>query len=332
MSLEIIPFHAALLPEAGTLLAQRHRRDRALLPELPSRFEEPAVACRAVTATWEKDEARGVAAVRDGQLLGYLIGELAIGQVWGRSAWVRLPGCAVAPDQSAELVRDLYAELGRQWIAFGCFAHFAVVPTADRELLDAWFALSFGIEQVHALMELDPSTQQDHTTDVEIRRAGPDDRETLAAFSDVIWRYQVEAPVWGIMLPEVEPEVRTGWADLADDPTATVWLAFLEGEARGMQGYFPAEEADDNMFIPAQCTNLSIAGTREAARGRGIGRALTWYGLAHAYAEGYRYCISDWRSTNLLASRFWPRFGFRPVAYRLVRRIDPRIAWANGKG
>jgi hypothetical protein len=52
--------------------------------------------------------------------------------------------------------------------------------------------------------------------------------------------------------------------------------------------------------------------------------------LAQAARAGFRYCETDWRSANLLASRFWPRQGFRPVAYRLARRIDPRIAWANG--
>jgi hypothetical protein len=33
---------------------------------------------------------------------------------------------------------------------------------------------------------------------------------------------------------------------------------------------------------------------------------------------------------HALGSRFWPRRGFRPVAYRRVRRVDQRIAWANG--
>jgi ribosomal protein S18 acetylase RimI-like enzyme len=108
-----------------------------------------------------------------------------------------------------------------------------------------------------------------------------------------------------------------------------VWLALRQGQAVGCQGYFPAEPADDDMLIPEQCTRLTVAGTREWARGRGIGQALTRHGLAHARASGYRYCETDWRSTNLLSSRFWPRQGFRPVAYRLVRRIDPRIAWAN---
>jgi len=49
-----------------------------------------------------------------------------------------------------------------------------------------------------------------------------------------------------------------------------------------------------------------------------------------AQANGYRYCEVDWRSTSLQAGRFWPRRGFRPMVYRLARRIDPRIAWANG--
>jgi len=32
---------------------------------------------------------------------------------------------------------------------------------------------------------------------------------------------------------------------------------------------------------------------------------------------------------KLLASRFWPSFGYRPVVCRLARCIDARIAWAN---
>jgi hypothetical protein len=37
-----------------------------------------------------------------------------------------------------------------------------------------------------------------------------------------------------------------------------------------------------------------------------------------------------WQSANLLAARFWPRFGFKPVAFRLARMIHPAIAWAKG--
>ena len=53
--------------------------------------------------------------------------------------------------------------------------------------------------------------------------------------------------------------------------------------------------------------------------------------LADACARGYAYCAIDWVATNLLSSRFWPRQGFRPMVYRLMRQIDPRVLWAYGE-
>ncbi|GEM_PF-5461352 len=38
---------------------------------------------------------------------------------------------------------------------------------------------------------------------------------------------------------------------------------------------------------------------------------------------------SDRERTPLLSPRFWPHRGFTPALYRLVRRIDARIAWAH---
>ena len=217
------------------------------------------------------------------------------------------------------------------WAAQGIFTHFAVLPVADPALLHAWFSLSFGIEQVYGLAEL---AQLDLTpappvAGLEIRRAGPEDRQTLGDFSDIIWRHQVQAPVWGVMLPEIVAEQRAGWAELADDANVTVWLALLDGEPVGCQAYWPAESGDDDLLTPESCCELSVAGTRPHLRGRGVGTALTRHGLRQAREAGYRFSLADWRSTNLLAARFWPRQGFRPVAYRLVRRVDQRIAWAN---
>jgi hypothetical protein len=36
---------------------------------------------------------------------------------------------------------------------------------------------------------------------------------------------------------------------------------------------------------------------------------------------GYRVAVTDWRATNLLSSRTWPRLGFRQSFLRLHRRI-----------
>lgn len=96
-----------------------------------------------------------------------------------------------------------------------------------------------------------------------------------------------------------------------------------------MQGYWPSETGDDGLLVPEKCTNLLVGGTRESFRGKGIGTLLTAHGLYHARKAGCRYCETDWRSTNMLSSRFWPRQGFRPVAYRLARSIDQRAVWED---
>jgi GNAT superfamily N-acetyltransferase len=149
---------------------------------------------------------------------------------------------------------------------------------------------------------------------IEIRRAGPEDGQQLAAMSDVIWRTQVQSPVRGVMLPETVAETEEGWAGLVNEAETAIWLALQAGQVVSMQGYWPAEQAADNPLVPANCIELSVAGTRAEARGQGIGLLLTRYGLAQARAAGYDFCETDWRSTNLLSSRFWPRRGFRPTA------------------
>ena len=106
-----------------------------------------------------------------------------------------------------------------------------------------------------------------------------------------------------------------------------VWLACENEQAIGSQGYWPADATDEAIHIPEHCARMSVAGTR----GRGTMQALTRHGLAQARERGYQFCETDWRSTNLLAARFWPRQGFRPTLYRLVRRIDECIAWADGE-
>lgn len=333
MSTSIVPFSSEFLPQAALLLAQRHQRDRTVLPAFPARFTEPAVAGQAIEAALQRKQASGFAALVDGQLVAYLIGDMVIDNTWGRSGWVRTAGCAYAPAAGVEIVRELYAALGARWVDYGIFSHFALLPVSDPALLHAWFSLSFGIEQIHALADLTTIdlTLPSMPPGLEIRKAGPADRHHLATMSDVIWKTQVKALVWGVMMPESQQEQAAGWAELVDESDVTVWLALQAGEVVGCQGYWPAEESADNLLIPGSCMHLSVAGTREAARGQGIGTRLTHCGFAHAKAAGYRFCEADWRSTNLLAARFWPRQGFQPMVYRLVRRLDQRIAWADGR-
>ncbi len=332
IAIEVVSFHEEFLPAAGKLLAQRHRRDRTVSPELPERFEQPGAAEAAIRAALARNNGAGFAALEDGRLVAYLVGDMDIDSLWGRSGWVRWSGCAYDLDAGVESVRDLYATLGAHWVEFGIFDHVTLTPVSDPALIGAWFSLSFGVEQIHALQDLANLSRSSQAipSDIELRRAGPADATHLARVSDIIWRAQIEAPVWAVMMPEYLVSNSAAWAELATDEEIIVWLAMRDEEPLAVQGYWTAEADDDNLMVPESCAHMSVAGTRREARGQGLSTLLSEHILSEARAAGYRYCETDWRSTNLQASRFWPRRGYRPVFYRLVRRLDQRITWAKG--
>jgi GNAT superfamily N-acetyltransferase len=333
MPFEIVPFADTLLDDAAKLLAARHRTWRAQVPLLPARFEEPAIARGSVEAAWQTLGARGVAALDGSILLGYLIGTPRINLQLGRTAWFELPGHALASGQSAEIYRDMYAALAPVWLEQGCFAHYAMIPACDDEALRAWFTLSFGQEHAHGLRDITEDNLPvtvDAKSDLTIRQAVPDDEDALRGVADLIFRHYAEAPVYAPFFPESVAELQDGYAGLIAEADTTVWLALREDRLVGFQAYVPMEQTLDALLIPEHCCELLVAATLPEERGRGATRALMRRAMAWSRKDGYTSYITDWRVTNLTASRVWPRLGFQTAAYRLTRRIDERMAWARG--
>ena len=331
MKVEIKSFTAEMIPEAGNLLAQRHKRNRAKLPLLPARFEDSQVAVKAVETLWQKKFKNGYAAFRDGKMTAYMLGDFTV-QSWGRCGYVYLPGYALAEEESIATIQDLYSLLGNDWVKKGIFSHGLYISAADADVIDALFAIGFGKERVDALMDLRAAIipEVEEPSGVTIRRAGKGDNDHLGSLSHIIMTALASAPYWHPTVPEDWEELREGWSELADDKEWTVWLALEKEQALGMVGFRPEEEDETSMLVSSRTTYLSVAATKPEARGRGVSTALTWHGLAQSQKDGFDICYTNWISPNFLASRFWPRFGFKDVAYRLSKRIDPMIAWAKG--
>ena len=328
-AITIRPFGTELLSDAAALLATRQRRLRRAAPDLPARLEDPASAEQVLTSLWSSPQAMGAAAMNGRRLAAYMIGTPKPHPVWGRNYWVHSPGLALAEGIPPNVIADLYAIVGARWVAEGVFHHFAMAPVAESQEVRAWFELAFGVEQVHALADLrtiDPPPPL--PAGLTIRRAGLEDAETLAGFSELIWRELLEAPVWGITLPESVAETRRGYAELAGDATATVWLAEVNGRVVAIQGYWEHEDPDP-VLVPEKSVTVSVVSTLPEERRKGYQAALTRHGLWQARCAGFDFCETDWRSANRSIARMLPQFGFRPIAYRLVRRVDARIAWAS---
>lgn len=330
MKIEILSFTSEMIPEAGRLLARRHQCNREVLGLLPARFEEPTVAVRAIEALWKEKYTWGYAAFQDGRMLAYLLGRTST-DPWGRAGYVYLPGYAVAEGESPELIQDLYAKLGDDWIKRGCFDHHLYISAADADVIQALFDIGFGKERVDALLDFNTLSipEVEEPAGLTIRRAVKGDNAHLGSLSNIIFRALAEAPYWHPTVPEDWDELREGWSELPDEQEWTIWMALEKEEALGTVGFRPEWEEDTQMLASPRTVYLSVAATKPQARGRGISTVLTWYGLEQARQEGYQVCYSNWISPNLLASRFWPRFGFQDVAYRLSKKVNPMIAWAR---
>lgn len=334
MTTKIMPLTEDMLPEAGSLLAQRHRRHRQELPSLSKRFENIDVATTALTKLFENKQASGYAAFRNQKMVAYLLGDNT-SEPWGRCGWVRLPGSALTPDESPMLLQDLYVKLGEDWVQRGVFIHHTYLSVAEPELVNAWFGLDFGKERIDAMLDMKelaiPPIKIPRG--IKIRRAGKGDNSRLSGMSHIIFRELEKAPYWHPTPPEVWDELKEGWGELADDNTVDTWLA-LDGDETvstiaSWSTMHPDEDSETDMHADNNVVTFSVAATQPTARKRGIATAMTWMCLAHNREKGFEYCYTNWISPNLSASRFWPRFGFQEVAYRLTRNLNPMISWTR---
>lgn len=313
--LQIQPFSEEHLDAAAGLLERRQARHREAEPRLPENIDFKAE----IDALWQTDVRSGAVAHRNGEVVGYLLGVHRKEGPWGPNVWVELAGHAV---DEPELVRDMYALAAADWVERGLTSHYALVPATDPELVDAWFRLSFGAQHAAAIQET-PATTDPAPPGLVVRRAARDDTDAVVELGFTLPRHQAQAPVFGPGDVSTEDEAREEFLEEVDDPEIALLVAELDGRVVGLVAMVPAEKSSMHSGVarPERAALLTFAATLPEARGSGAGVALTNAGLDWAREQSYPVTLVDWRETNLLASRFWPRRGFRRTFLRLYRSI-----------
>ena len=288
-------------------------------PALDPRYEEPEAARAEIAALLARDGASGVVALRDGEVAGYLVG-VPLDEIWGPNMWVEPAGHAAS---APELVRDLYGAAAAAWVAEGRTSHYAMVPATDPELVDAWFRLGFGHQHVsrdpRAARRSACAARGDHRAARSAR--GPRRARPRGAGAR-------RAP--GSARPSSRRSARrrsrrraAEWDEDFDDPTYTTFVAERDGTVLGSAIGCAIEVSSlhRSLALPRGAGFLGFAAVLPEHRGLGAGRVLGETILAWAKDAGYPTVVTDWRMTNLLSSRTWPRLGFRPTFYRLFRAI-----------
>jgi GNAT superfamily N-acetyltransferase len=295
--LEIHPL-SDLRGEAATLLGERFARQQAAEPLLPE------------VADFEShlpDE--GHVATRGGQAVAYLGG--AVDSETKIARWLFGGHAAREP----EALRDLFAVQAEE---FAVSRFMLTVPANDEALIDVWFRLAFGCQAVWAVREVETAEPVDF--DGTIRPATPDDTEAGIDLDEILYAHQAETPSFSGLETPPREHLRAEWAEVWDDTEPFVpFVAERDGQVVALLGLYRRPEGD--LRVPENNIDLAFAATRSGVRGTGAGLALTAYALNWAQAHGFTSMTADWRSVNLLSSRFWPRRGFRPQYLRLYRAV-----------
>jgi len=229
--------------------------------------------------------------------------------------WVDAAGHAAS---EPELLRDVWAQAAAGWYEQGVRAHYTLVPATDSSLLDAWFRLGFGAQQGHGIIEI-PERERP----AGVRDATKEDVDALVEIGPFLSRHQTRSPVFSSVPEQSAEEVR---ADVLDDFSSDDGVNLVyEVDGRIVGNFFvcPLElsSAHSGLARPPGAAFLGFAVTQPDVRGSGAGLALTDASFAWARSRGYETMVTDWRETNLLSSRFWPRRGFRTTFLRLHRWI-----------
>jgi GNAT superfamily N-acetyltransferase len=294
-SLEIHPL-SDLREEAARLLGERFARQRAAEPLLPAIEDfEPFLP----------DE--GVVATREGAVIAYLGGRAEDG-------WATI-GLGDVAASEPEAVRDVFTAMAQRWAAT---RFTAFVPASEHELVDAFFRLVFGRQATLAVQEVAAAAPVDFGGT--IRETAPEDLRTLGELEHMLWGMLREPPSYSGTAPETVEQHEEGWSDLWDEPGK--YRSFVaERDGRKLGAIVMYRRPTGDLRVPEQNVDLAFAGTWEDVRGSGAGLALTAHVMNWAHEEGFRSMTTDWREVNLLASRFWPRRGFRPQYMRLYRAV-----------
>jgi GNAT superfamily N-acetyltransferase len=309
-ALEISPFDEAHLDAAAGLLAARHRRHREAEPLLAEQHDFRAE----IEALWRGEEASGAVGIRDGRVVGYMLGIRKEAR-WGPNIWVDPAGHAA---EEAEDVRDLYAAAAADWVDEGRTRHYVVAPASDAPLLDAWARLSFGRQHASGIREIPEAGWPEG-----VRLADARDLDAIIDIAPVLPDLQDRSPVFGQVPRETEDELRTEIAEDLENADIANLVAEIDGRVVGNLVIAPTELSSTHAGLARVpgAVLLAYAATKPEVRGLGTGVAMTNAAFAWARAKGYETMVTDWRETNLLSSRFWPKRGFRRTFLRLYRSI-----------
>jgi GNAT superfamily N-acetyltransferase len=316
--LKIIALQEEHLDSAAALVCQRYKTLCEQEPLLPTPYQDPQNITPMLRNIFEA-EGPGVAALQDGQLVGFLVGWLMPDFRGKRSVYSPEWANAAMPQDCRYIYERMYQSLAARWVADQYTAHYLSIFADDQQALQAFHWLGFGMLGVDAVRDLEPV--KGTNSQIEVRPANIQDLNQVLELHQGLVQYARSSPYFFIG----NPLTKTDYEEWIKAPDRVIWLAFVNQEPVAFIHIGPANQDVAAIIDDPKTTSIYGAFTQAPMRSKGIGRTVLAHAFEHARSAGYQRCAVDFESMNFVGTRFWFGQGFQPVCYSLQRTIDERV-------
>jgi GNAT superfamily N-acetyltransferase len=316
--LKIIPLKEEHLEDAAALVSSRYQILHEHEPILPHGYRE-VHNLLPLLQNIMRAAPPGVAAIQDGQLVGFLIAWLMPDFRGKRSVYSPEWANAAQRENCRYIYEEMYRQIAANWVANKFVAHYISIFANDLEALHTWHWLGFGMLGVDAIRGLGPIEETD--TEVDIHRAGMQDIERVMELHEGLVQHSKGAPNFFIT-DKFNREYFEEWVNATDK---VIWLASVNQVPIAFIRMGPANDDVCTIIYDEKTTSIYGAFTQEKMRGKNIASSLLARAIELARGTGYERCAVDFESMNLLGTRFWLRHDFKPVCFSLLRYVDERV-------
>lgn len=312
------------LLEAANLFAEAYKKQRAIVPILPERHENPDNILKMLQRISETNP--GVAAIEDGKLVGYMVGFL-VNQMKSSHKGVYVPdwGHSSTEENKLKIYQELYSSISGEWVSKEHFTHGITMFVYDRALHEQFFWNGFGMLTVDCVRALD--TQLEYTSlnqEITVRDATIADMNDLLYLQNKHQRYYAKAPTF---MAQFEMDDEKVFEERFQNPDHHIYIAYKGGQPVGFMWANPGSH--DGCYITTDPETASITGAfvDPDQRNSGVGMLLLQTITQWAFEKGFKRISLDFEAANVLGGRFWLR-SFEPVCYSLMRKVDDRLTKA----
>ena len=311
--MNIVTFEKQHIEEAKAIAFANYQEERSFVGTLPKIERTPDL-------DWFAENGLGVAALEDGELVGFLccvgpFDNAFASQVKGTFSPIHAHG---ALTEDRELIyRRMYQAAAEKWVSKGILYHAIGLYAHDTQAIGAFFQYGFGLRCIDAIRPMSrihcPSAP-----DFTYRLLPKDEVGAVRQMRVQLSAHLGESPCFVYDSPQMVDD----WISKAEKRDTQMFVAERNGTA---VAFIEVGENGEN-FITGMPGMKNICGAfcLPQFRGTGVFANLLNFVVAQLRMQGVTRLGVDYESINPTASGAWGKY-FTPYTHSVVRRVEADI-------